>query len=859
MSQSTIPDPGSFVVPRTTELGQLTDAIGRGRSVLVLGDAGVGKTHLAGAALASLDKALPGFATLTVHASPAADLSSSLEPGLAGSAPEASTARVVSDVLAALERRSRGGQVVLRVEDAHLLAPRSAQALAWLVSQGDIQLVATMRATAASESPWYGLWKNDTVERIDLRSFTEPQVRDFLLAELGGSITADTVWRLWRASAGNAFHLRELVRSQLGRGTLVLRDGVWVWDGRGEPDDRLRDVVRHEWDALDDGARSALATLALAGPLRASVLRDHADADAVRVLDRRGLTTTAPDPHASSTRELLVDVVQERFGQAVLELVPHQQRRELLMALGPGTDATEAALVRRVLHSLDCGLSVDLASVDVAARAAVQAYDGATTRRIVDLTLSTARPPASFAAVLLMYRSQAWRIMRDLVRARDDLTLATATLLDEGPGDDSPLDDDLVARLLSVAEQQAAIHQFDENDYEASQRVIDDLVPRILARVPAERRERWQYVVHVSTLRRQGYAGLHAQVGETSRRILEHPASPGAVIGLVSPTALGLAFMGDAPQAVAMCERYLDVARVHDAAYRWVRVEIASAQYVANMLHGTPAQATESFGQDTETAAMDRTNVHLARGLTAIAQGSWSAACVELRAALVTYSVVDFTGVTAFARYALALALAASGDAVASRDMLDKAVAQPLRASVVVYPFLQLMHLESLLWSRSPDLERAALALAQDARAHGYDQIELEALHRTLDRGGRRSVARPEVLARLAELTARVAGPRAAAIARHVEAVVSGDTTLIHLAERTLGERGLWLPPLTESAVAQLTRREREFAALAASGMTSRVIADRLVLSVRTVDSHLSRVFSKTGVHSREELARVLR
>ena len=52
-----------------------------------------------------------------------------------------------------------------------------------------------------------------------------------------------------------------------------------------------------------------------------------------------------------------------------------------------------------------------------------------------------------------------------------------------------------------------------------------------------------------------------------------------------------------------------------------------------------------------------------------------------------------------------------------------------------------------------------------------------------------------------------------------------------------------------------LTRREREVASMAASGASSREIAARLVLSVRTVDNHLQNVYSKLGVTSREELA----
>jgi DNA-binding CsgD family transcriptional regulator len=56
-----------------------------------------------------------------------------------------------------------------------------------------------------------------------------------------------------------------------------------------------------------------------------------------------------------------------------------------------------------------------------------------------------------------------------------------------------------------------------------------------------------------------------------------------------------------------------------------------------------------------------------------------------------------------------------------------------------------------------------------------------------------------------------------------------------------------------------LTRREREVAGLAAAGASSREIAARLVLSVRTVDNHLQNVYGKLGVTSRDELARVLR
>ncbi len=55
-----------------------------------------------------------------------------------------------------------------------------------------------------------------------------------------------------------------------------------------------------------------------------------------------------------------------------------------------------------------------------------------------------------------------------------------------------------------------------------------------------------------------------------------------------------------------------------------------------------------------------------------------------------------------------------------------------------------------------------------------------------------------------------------------------------------------------------LTKREREVAVLAAGGITSKDIADRLFVSVRTVDNHLGRVYDKPGISSRAEPAEKL-
>ena len=70
---------------------------------------------------------------------------------------------------------------------------------------------------------------------------------------------------------------------------------------------------------------------------------------------------------------------------------------------------------------------------------------------------------------------------------------------------------------------------------------------------------------------------------------------------------------------------------------------------------------------------------------------------------------------------------------------------------------------------------------------------------------------------------------------------------------------GIWTPALrlaTESM--PLTDREAEIVMLIGEGLSNRAVAERLTLSVRTVESHIYRAMSKTGTTSRDELAALL-
>ncbi|MEE1836807.1 helix-turn-helix transcriptional regulator [Streptomyces sp. SP17KL33] len=102
-------------------------------------------------------------------------------------------------------------------------------------------------------------------------------------------------------------------------------------------------------------------------------------------------------------------------------------------------------------------------------------------------------------------------------------------------------------------------------------------------------------------------------------------------------------------------------------------------------------------------------------------------------------------------------------------------------------------------------------------------------------------------------------GSRAAVMWRRGSRLASagGAQLLADLAERVrpavLGGPSRMSEPV--GGLTALTAREREVAGLVAEGLTNQTIATRLYLSPRTVESHVARVYRKTGVSSRAALA----
>ena len=837
-----------------------------GRGVLVVGEAGVGKTHLVTAALghlsdASATRRTPTVVNISGASAPVGIPLGAFEPLLGDGALASlgSFTRTVEMLEGSLRARGQGGRVILRVEDAHLLDSASSQALAWMVHQGDVQLVATARTSSVAVSPWLELWKDDLVERIDVPPFSLAETEQWLVGELGGPVTADAVRRVWSETAGNPFHLGEVVRAHGDGRTWKQHGGAWVWTGRATPGGRLLDVVTHDMSRLSPEARLGLEVAALACPVPLSALLDLVSRSAVDELSRVGLVTLSPRLSVAGEGDVTVDLAHALYAEAVRSGVSRARRREVLeqvAQMSHEAERTGASLMRSVSLSLDCDVAVDPARLDAAVEAAFAMEQPETAARLLSAALRQTAPGDPRHLALTFRRADAWWHADETPLARRDAAEVAEVLWATGRPDAAA-----VRLMVASTAMRAAIGHHGDGNLDAAMRVFDASRRWIVER-GGDQVERGLRDLETARLTRLGYAGRPRL--DDAVAVLADPSSGPVAVALACPTILGLAHAGRCTAALHLTERWSQLASAHHDRYRWGQAEVALAGLLAALWSGDVEGAERRAG---ETEAEPRPHLpltwvtsHVTDGLLGIARGAWSQARSDLHVASSRLTLKDLSGAASFSLTAEALAAAASGDPVGARELLDRDARTPRRPMSALEPEIRLLRCDALAWLRDPHVIDEARDLARWARSHGLARIELEAMHRSADR--RRASSRPRglgpvALERVRELATLVDGPRSAALVRHVEAQTSGDEDLARIAERELNRCGLWLAP-TESFAA-LTRREQEIAALAAGGLTSRAIALRLTLSVRTVDSHLARVFAKTGVHSREGLTAALR
>jgi DNA-binding CsgD family transcriptional regulator len=544
--------------------------------------------------------------------------------------------------------------------------------------------------------------------------------------------------------------------------------------------------------------------------------------------------------------------------------------RRLLASLADLVESAGARrrddLLRVALWRLDSGTAQDGALLLDAARQAFGRFDIDLARR---LAAAARDAGAGWAAAELLAT----------VLLFADCPVEALTVLDADPDDDSARR--LTARAAveffglgrpEVADTLAATRRADPAET-ARLRAFEAFIRLQLDELPAARR--------------------------LAREVLAEPAAGVATRALARCVLAYLLAAGGDPETSAGL-----IAAVEADTAAWRR-DTPTLQYALQMAEGTrvsvsldlpeidrilaaefahQAQAG-GFGFGSGWVSLLQAQASLLRGRTGEALLAAEQACASLAPARV------YDGSAHFARANVA---ALRGEVTLAVDSLATAEASASTAVSLYYPWQEQARAWTLACQGDPAaavriLQRAATRL----RADGLHAHELLALYDLVRLG------QPEpAAARLAELAPVVGGPATPLLIRHARAAAAGAGEelftvarefavlgyQLFAAEAAAGAvrvfrtardpRALAASTLVADVLARcgtlrtpallaiqpaLTVRERQVAELAAEGVRSREIADRLYLSPRTVENHLQRVYTKLGVSGRLELAPALR
>lgn len=836
-------------LPRPVETAAVRSALLDGGGVLLVGPAGVGKTHLLSVALGESGAAgTPGCDPVEPDLVPFVTL-----PG--GTVGPDEPFEVVFPDLAVLPPAAAPGLAPLvRVEDAHLLPMPVAVRLARLASDRVIRLAVTLRSGAAAHSPWVDLWKDARLARVDVGPLADDDVAQLLDRALGGPVSHPTLDRLCELARGNPFYLCEIVRAALTAGTLQERDGRWVGEVEAAPSPRVLDAVSRDLDRLSTDTRAALELVALAEPLALERVLTHVTPAALAALEEEHLLALVEDEEGHRPAVCTSHPV---YGAAVRHLVPVERRLRIFAAVrsqiaSPVAHAHEspASIARSVEWALGCGVHETVARLVEGVAAALHLGRWAEAVRFADVALERLGREDRRWATVLLQRARAWRMLDEPGRAMRDLDLV-ADRLEAGA-----LDPDVAVRF---AEQRADLELFATNDGDAAIAQVEAVRAHLgPAATAADVR-----ALEVSRLVRLAQAGRVQEVLEPALGLLARPGPEREeALRLVNLVVLGLGAVGRFREAAQTAERFGALGHTFRPWPAWVVNGVELVHAMVSLWEGRPDAAERGLvaARGTRRGGGDDPFAMFVQAMLESAHGSWSEARAGHTAVSARLTTTDPTGVLAYVAAVESTSAAATGDPTTARELVELARTIPLRAAGCVESDLRLHLLDTGAWLGSMHQQPDAVRLARWCADRGLHRGELEALHRAVLAHPARASGQPgmpDLVERIRALGGVVEGPRAAALVAHAEALALGDPSMVEVAAHELATCGLWLP--TARRAANLTRREREIAALAAGGLSSRHIADRLTVSVRTVDSHLSRVYAKLSVRSRRDLAQALR
>ncbi|GAF46474.1 helix-turn-helix transcriptional regulator [Rhodococcus wratislaviensis] len=844
------------------------------RGIVIAGAAGVGKSRLARKAIAQVH---PGRwvsrwarATASARALPLGAFTEWTDLGTTD------TMSAVHGVIGHLSAHPAGARTVIGFDDAHLLDDLSAFVVLQLVQRQLAPVVVTVRTGEPVPDAITALWKDGHLQRIELQPLSEEETGELVTAVVGGQLDPYAARRLWNVTRGNTLYLRHLVEQELASERLAprreapgLSAGAWVWDGPPTASPGLADLISAQLDALPPAVGAVLDVLAVGEPLPVQMLAELADSDAVEDAHALGLITV--DRCGRHPVRLAHPLYGEARRARVTPLRLGRLQAEVAEALGHVEDFEVRDLVRRAVLILESGLPADPGLLTEAATAALSLFDPELAARLCKAAISNGAgyDVHVILSVALMQLSRGEEVEQVLTQ------LLAQLLSDEQIVDVTDL---RIGNLLWILNRP-------EEAESALLRAREATAPRVHGALTAG-----QAIIHA-------YHARPLDAVEVTRSALRAPDLP-ELSGMWALGALLIA-LGDMGRASEIAPI---AARVYDLLSRSTRVSVVRLHFSEFHTRGLRMAGYVQEATDVTTRICDEVAdvpgwaqgfSAILTGLAELAAGNLDAARKWLEQRFTTGIPVGYIPTIWYC--ALAQAQAMSGDATNA--------AQTLRAldawGRTTIPYLKPEYLLTKAWvCAATGATTQAIALAhrgaQCAAEHAQNAHEVICLH-TATRFGASTTA-----SRLQELAGKVDGPRAPAAAQHATALAAGDPVGLLAASHQFEEMGDLLAAMDAAAQAAatyrhqdrngsalaaaaraqrladtcggastpalreaqqpspLTGRQREIITLAGQGLSNKQIADKLNLSVRTIEGHLYRASLKTGATGRDDLGATL-
>jgi DNA-binding CsgD family transcriptional regulator len=858
------------IVGRDDELRQALVALEHDaefHGVALTGDGGVGKSTLARTVADTLES---GGAT--VRFALGTQTGCAIPLGAFFGSVTVEEAHEPAAMLAAAHKTlEREENLVVVVDDAQLLDPLSATLVHQLAAGGSARLIVTIRSGYPVPDAVTALLKERLLLSLRIEAFTREQTAALARAVLGGVVDIRLINELQERTAGSPLLLRGLLGVGRESGVLVRTDAGWQLRGALRADRQLHDMLEFRLQSFAPEELEAVEILAAAEVLDWEILRGLCDADAVGRLERRGVIQLVADGFNTVARlnhPLMAEVAIRHAGVVRSRQLNGMLAQHLWKQLWRGERSgtpdvrTRIQLAQFMTRS---DLTPDLDLIVDAAASAVTMSNIACGEELARFAFDQG---AGVQAAIVLAEAMAWQGRSDEVEA---------VLNDVDP---DGADEWLIVRWGCL---RAANLFFSCGQVEQARLALAD----VRARVDSEA------LLHLVTAMEGVFACFSGDVRtalDFGLTVCAADVQPVVTMCAATSTCWALALTG----------RFREVQRVADAGRAAVFDQSGPHRFVMGLAevvaltaagdHPAAKRVWERYAPITRVWPAADAFLHAMLGLVQLARGALPAACSAFQDSISAMSHGVPPGWVMLVTAWSAQAEGAWGDSAAAAAALRRSEEAYGPQVAVFLPELELARAwERACVGQTMAAQAHAVRAAQIARQCGMYAVEMRALHTAVRFDDRSQTER------LAELACTLNTPLAEAIAEHARGLADHDGDLLDAAadrfadmgavalaadaaaqaareHARTGKRGQeiksstrahWLASQHEirtpavHSVAQplpISDREREIANLVAAGLSNRQIADRLVVSVRTVEGHVYRIFAKLGIERREQL-----